>query len=94
MKRILPATLFLLSACTSDGQDAHPAVEVHTVVKTVEVMRPCPVAIPERPAKLASPLPTDGIALAAELALKLAQYSGPGAWADQMEARLRTCVKP
>lgn len=94
MKRILPATIFLLSACTSDGQDAHPAVDMHTVTVVRETMRPCPVTIPQRPAKLASPLPPDGVALAAELALKLAQYSGPGAWADQMEARLRTCVKP
>ena len=69
-----------------------PAVEVRTQVVTREVMRPCPVTIPKRPAPLARPLPSDAVALAAVLGIKLGEYSGAGAWADRAERALERCV--
>jgi len=92
MKYLGIATLVLLSGCATDSAPP-PAVEVHTVTRTVEVQRPCQATIPQRPAPLAK-LPTDGVALAAELALKLAEYSGPGGFADRAMAALKTCTKP
>jgi len=70
-----------------------PAVEIRTVTKTVEVQRPCPVTQPARPARLAKPLPTDAVKLAATLGAALAAYTAPGAWADRMEAALGQCTK-
>lgn len=93
MKYLGIATLALLSGCATTSAPP-PAVEVHEVTRTVEVMRPCQVTIPTRPAALPKPLPTDGVALAAELALKLAEYSGPGGYADRADSALRTCTKP
>ncbi len=93
MKHAALATLALLSGCATDSAPP-PAVEVHEVTRTVEVQRPCQVTIPQRPAPIAKPMPTDGVALAAELALKLAEYSGPGGFADRATAALKTCTKP
>lgn len=88
----ITATLFI-SGCATDGAPP-PAIDVHTVTRTVEVQRPCGVAIPARPAPLAMPLPTDAVALAAVLGLKLREWSGPGQFGDQAEAAIRTCTKP
>lgn len=82
-----------LSACKTDGVPP-PAIEVRTVVKTVETMRPCGAAHPARPAKLATPLPTDLYALVIAVTKKLDEYAGPGRWADQMDSSLTTCTKP
>lgn len=83
----------LLTACAS-ARTAEPAVQIRTVTRTVEVAKPCPVTKPVRPAPLAKPLPTDGIALAATLALKLGEWSAPGGYGDRAEAALDTCLKP
>lgn len=92
MRRILIASLFALTACA--GTTPPPAVEVRTVTKTVEIQRPCAVSIPPRPARLAKPLPTDAVKLAATLGAALSAYTAPGAWADRMESALGECVKP
>lgn len=81
----------LLSACA--GTTPPPAVEIRTVTRTVEVAKPCPVTKPIRPAPLAKPLPTDGVALAALLGLKLGEWSAPGGYGDRAEAALDTCLK-
>jgi len=94
MKHLAIATLPMALAACAHGDPLPPAVDVRTVDRVVEVQRPCAVTAPKRPAPLAKPLPTDGIALAADLGLKLGEYSGPGAWADRMEAALRNCTKP
>lgn len=93
MKRALLATALLLSACATDSGPP-PAVQIRTVERVVEVQRPCPVKVPVRPGPLAKPLPTDAIALAAVLALKLNEYIGPGKWADGVESALDKCTKP
>jgi len=85
--------LALVAGCGT-GVVPPPAVEVRTVTKTVETQRPCPVTQPARPPRLAKPLPTDAVKLAATLGAKLAEYTAPGAWADRMEAALSECTKP
>ena len=85
--RILPLAL-LLAAC---AKTPPPAVEVRTVVKTVEVQKPCAVTIPARPAPLPAVLPTNAVQLAALLGAKLAEWSGPGKYGDRAEAALRRC---
>lgn len=81
----------LLSACGAGTPP--PAVEIRTVTRTVEVAKPCPVTKPARPAPLAKPFPTDAVALAATLALKLGEWSAPGGYGDRADAALDTCLK-
>lgn len=91
MKRILILAA-LLAGCTHPDA-APPAIEVRTQTVTVEVQKPCPVTMPDRPGKLAQPLPIDAVQLAAVLALKLAEYAGPGGYADRADAAIETCIK-
>ena len=93
MKYTIPLVFLSLAGC---GTGVVPpfAVEIRMVTKTVEVQRPCPVTQPARPARLAKPLPTDAVKLAATLGAALAAYTAPGAWADRMEAALGQCAKP
>lgn len=79
--------LLALAGCKT----AEPGVEVRTVTKIVEVQRPCPGVAPDRPAPL-GPLPTDAVKLAAVLGAKLAEWSGPGAFADRAEAIFSRCL--
>lgn len=83
--------LVALSGCAGSPP---PAVEVRTVTVTKEIQRPCAVTIPARPAKLSRPLPSDPVALAAALTLKLMEYAAPGGFADKATAALTTCTKP
>lgn len=78
------------TACASDN--TRPAVEVRIVEKLVEVQKPCPVQKPDRPAPLARPLPGDSTQLAALLALKLADWAGPGGYGDRAEMALNRCL--
>ena len=89
---MLSGASLAVGACA--GTTPPPAVEIRTVTKTVEVQRPCPVTQPARPSRLAKPLPTDAVKLAATLGAALAAYTAPGAWADRMEAALGQCSKP
>ncbi|HEY1606028.1 MAG TPA: hypothetical protein VGF77_10585 [Allosphingosinicella sp.] len=84
------ALLFLLAAC---GAGPRPVGE-HVVYQNVEkeVPRPCPVAVPRRPAKLQRPLPADPAALADLLIAKLLEWDGPGKYGDQAEAALKLCT--
>lgn len=81
----------LIGGCGTD--QAHPAVEVRTQTVVKEVQRPCPVTIPQRPAPLTKPLPTDAAKLAATLGAKLVEYAGPGRYADKADAALKICLK-
>lgn len=92
MRHLIIAPFALLAACGT-GVTPPPAVEVRTVVKTVEVAKPCPVTIPERPAPLAKPLPTDAVRLAALLGAKLVEWAGPGKYGERADAALRQCTK-
>jgi hypothetical protein len=87
------AVSLFIGGCAGDNCPP-AAISDHTVVRTVETMRPCAVAIPARPAPLALPLPTDAVALAATLALKLREWAGPGQYGDTADAALKTCTKP
>lgn len=80
-----------LAGCAS-GITPPPAIEIRTVTKTVEVQKPCPVTIPQRPAKLATPLPNDAVRLAALLGAKLVEWAGPGGYGDRADAALRKCA--
>ena len=93
MKYTIPLVFLSLAGCGA-GVVPPPAVEIRTVTKTVEVQKPCPVTVPARPPRLAKPLPTDAVKLAATLGAALAAYTAPGAWADRMEAALGQCTKP
>lgn len=86
------AALALPACATTSGPP--PAVEIRTQVKTVEVQRPCSVTKPVRPAPMTKPIPTDAIALAAALALKLTEWSGPGGYGDRAIAAIDSCTKP
>lgn len=92
MRRILIASIFALSACGT-GVTPPPAVEVRTQTAIKEVSKPCPVTIPERPAPLAKPLPTDAVRLAALLGAKLVEWAGPGKYGERADAALRQCTK-
>lgn len=91
--RYLILTALALAGCTTT-QTAPPAVEIREVTKTVEVQKPCPVTIPQRPAKLATPLPDDAVRLAALLGAKLVEWAGPGGYGDRADAALRKCAAP
>jgi hypothetical protein len=89
------AVSLFVGGCATDGASTpRPAVEIHTVTRTVEVPRPCAVKKPDRPGPLLMPLPTDAVALAAVLALKLREYAGPGKYADQADAAIAICTAP
>lgn len=93
MRYLALLALVALSACATD-QTPPPAVQIKPVPQIVEVQRPCQVTVPARPAPLAKPYPTDALQLAAFLGAKLAEYSGPGGYAERADAALRTCSKP
>ena len=83
----------LLAGCATKGP-LPPAVEIQTVTVTKEVMRPCPVTIPQKPALLARPLPKDAVQLAALLAAKLIEWAGPGGYGERADTALKTCTAP
>ena len=90
LKRVIIIMALALAACAKTPQ---PGIEVRTVDVVREVARPCPVTVPERPGQLARPLPTDAVRLAATLALKLAEWAGPGGYGERADAALKTCTK-
>lgn len=87
--------LLLLTACAAGPKPCPPPVPtVQTVTVNKEIMRPCAVLIPDRPAKLARPLPSDLEQLAAVLAGHLKLYESSGGYADKMSDALGVCTKP
>lgn len=92
MRYPILAPLALLTACATT-QTAPPAVEIRTVQVIKEVPRPCPVTKPTRPAPLPKPMPTDLARFAATVLAKLAEYAGPGGYADRADAAIDTCQK-
>lgn len=76
----------IITACSTP----EPGIEVRTVEVVREVQKPCPGTVPVRPAPL-GPLPADALALAATLGAKLAEYAGPGKYADQASAYFASC---
>lgn len=92
MRYLILALIVLLAGCGT-GVTPPPAVEVRTQTVIKEVAKPCPVTIPERPAPLAKPLPTDAVRLAALLGAKLVEWAGPGKYGERADAALRQCTK-
>lgn len=91
MRKLLmlaPVMLFLPAGMCTTPQ---PGIEVRTVEVPVETQRPCPGIVPERPAPMERPLPTDSVALIARLAAKLMEYTAPGMYADQVDAYVAVC---
>lgn len=88
---LLIVALLSLSACF--GRESGP---VRTVTQEVvrEVPKPCPADVPARPTELERPLPTNPVALAAILGAKLAEYAGPGQYADRADAIMARCTVP
>ena len=93
MRYLIVIAAVALAGC-GDRERPEPGVKVEVVERVVEVQRPCPVTRPKRPEPLAQPLPTNSVALAAVLALKLNEYAGPGAYADRADAAIETCKRP
>lgn len=91
MRLLILAPIALLAACATTNA-ARPAVEIRTVVKTVEITKPCPVTKPVRPSKLGT-LPTDANKALALVGAKLAEYAAPGKYADRADAAIDTCKK-
>ena len=89
MRHLLP--VLLLAGCAHVAAPT-PAVEVRYQTVTREVQQPCPVAVPQRPAPLATPLPSSVEQLAALLGAKLAEWAGPGGYGERADAAIRTCV--
>jgi hypothetical protein len=83
--------LSILVACTRPATP--PATRIQIQKQLVEVLRPCRVDIPDRPAPLARPLPDDLRRLVAVLGAKLEEYSGEGMFADRALSALRQCTK-
>lgn len=79
--------LLTLAACTTPPE---PGIEVRPVEVVRETQRPCPGHRPVRPQGLGPLAPNMENALAQALA-KLAEYSGPGKYADQAEAYFEAC---
>jgi len=92
MTRYSLAAVLLLTGCGA-GTTPPPAVEVRTQTVVKEVSKPCPVTVPERPAPLTRPLPTDAVRLAALLGAKLVEWSGHGGYGERADAALRQCTK-
>ena len=86
MKTLLCLALLALTACAH----TQPGVEVRTVTVDREVQRPCPGTVPVRPAPLGA-LPDDANAALAQVLGKLAEYSGPGKYADKASLYFKTC---
>jgi hypothetical protein len=87
--------LLLLAGCAAGPKPCPPSVPtMQTVTVNKEIQRPCAVLIPDRPAKLARPLPTDLEQLAAVLAGQLKIYEASGGYADKMGDALGVCTKP
>lgn len=80
------ATALTLAGCAT----TEPGIEVRTVEVPVEVLRPCPAKAPVRPDP-GGPWPSGLLALSAALAAKLAEYSAPGKYADQVDAYVAAC---
>lgn len=78
---------FAVLGCTK----AERGIQTEIVRVPVEVQKPCPGEIPTRPDAL-GPLPTDAVELAARLAAKLVEYSGPGGYADRADAWMQRCA--
>jgi hypothetical protein len=86
---ILPA--LLLAGCF--GRNEPPRVRVEYQDRLVEVTKPCPAEKPERPAKLARPLPDTPAQLIDVLVAKLTEWSGPGGYGDKADAVIEACIK-
>lgn len=66
-------------------------VEVRIQERTVEVMRPCPVTAPERPAPITD-LPANARDALRVVVAKLLEWQGAGGYADRAEAAIAVCV--
>lgn len=89
MRMLLTSTAaMMLTACASAGE---PGIEVRTVRVPVETQVPCPAMRPDRPGPLAE-LPTDAVEALGIVAAKLAEYSGPGKYADRAELFFDLCA--
>jgi hypothetical protein len=75
-----------LAAC----QTTESGIEVRTVEVVKEVQKPCPGIAPVRPGALGPLMSTAEAALAQVLA-KLAAYSAPGQYADQVDSYIEAC---
>lgn len=88
--RLFP--LLLLASCHTVPTPS-PAVRVEYQTVDREVQRPCPVAVPQRPAPLPTPLPSDLGQLAAVLGGKIVELLGPGGYVERADAAIRTCTR-
>jgi hypothetical protein len=94
MNRPILASALCLALAGCATKPITPAVQIKVVERVVEVARPCAVTRPALPAKLVEPYPTDAVKLAIMLAQKLADYSGPGGYAERADSALVLCLKP
>lgn len=88
---LLIAAALLLAGCA--GREERPQVRIEYQDRLVEVVKPCPAEKPERPAKLARPLPGTPAQLIDVLVAKLTEWAGPGGYGEKADAVIDACVK-
>lgn len=77
----------LLGACGT------PAIQTRIQDRIVEVQKPCPVQIPERPAPLTQEdLASNAVDTALILTARLLEWQGPGGYGDRANSALEICT--
>ena len=85
---VLISASLTLAACSH----APAPVDVRIQERTVEVMRPCPVEVPTRPAPIdGATLPEDARDALRIVTAKLLEWAGQGGYGDRAEAALAVC---
>lgn len=86
------ATLALAALALSACAHAPAPVDVRIQERTVEVLMPCPVEAPARPAPIdGATLPADARDALRIMTAKLLEWAGHGGYGDRAEAALAVC---
>jgi hypothetical protein len=88
---VVIVSALLLTGCF--GKDEPPRVRIEYQDRLVETVKPCPAEKPERPAKLARPLPGTPAQLIDVLVAKLTEWAGPGGYGEKADAVIDSCIK-
>jgi hypothetical protein len=88
---LLTCFAVMLSGCTNGPRP----VKIETVEVVREVMRPCPVDVPERPAYVhGDTLPADARDALRIVSIALAMWQAVGGYGDQAGDAIKVCTAP